>query len=85
MPFREAHHVVGKLVELAEGKGCALAELPLADMQGVERRITTGVYKFLSVDASVASRKTFGGTSPRNVRREANRWLKHLAQEGRDK
>jgi argininosuccinate lyase len=78
MPFREAHHVTGSLVALAEKHGCDLPELPLAAMQAVEPRITRDVYKVLSVEKSVASRVSFGGTAPRNVKREARRWLKLL-------
>ena len=78
MPFREAHHVTGSLVALAETEGCDLTELPLALMHRVEPRITKEVYKVLSVENSVASRVSFGGTAPKNVRREARRWLKLL-------
>jgi argininosuccinate lyase len=78
MPFREAHHVTGSLVALAEKQGCDLPELSLAAMQSVEKRITRDVYKVLTVEASVASRVSFGGTSPTNVKREAKRWLKLL-------
>ena len=78
MPFREAHHVTGSLVALAEKKGCGLEGLALADMQKVEPRITRDAYKVLTVEASVASRKSFGGTSPQNVKREAKRWFKLL-------
>jgi argininosuccinate lyase len=78
MPFREAHHVTGALVALAERQACDLPDLKLADMQGVEPRITGEVYKVLTVEASVASRKSFGGTAPSNVIREARRWLKLL-------
>ncbi|PZF77278.1 argininosuccinate lyase [Aestuariivirga litoralis] len=78
MPFRDAHHVTGSLVALAEQHGCDLPELPLAVMQSVEKRITKDVYKVLTVENSVASRTSFGGTSPRNVAREAKRWLKLL-------
>ena len=78
MPFRDAHHVTGSLVALAEKHGCDLPELPLAAMQSVERRITKDVYKVLTVENSVASRVSFGGTSPKNVKREAARWLKLL-------
>jgi len=78
MPFREAHHVTGALVALAEEKGCDLPALALADMQKLEPRITRDVYKVLTVEASVASRKSFGGTAPANVKREAKRWLKRL-------
>ena len=78
IPFREAHHVTGSLVAAAESKGCDLPQLPLADMQAVEPRITRDVYKVLTVEASVASRVSFGGTAPANVKREAKRWLKLL-------
>ena len=78
MPFREAHHVAGSLVSLAEKQGCDLPELKLEDMQSVEKRITKDVYKVLTVEASVASRTSFGGTAPANVAREAKRWLKLL-------
>jgi argininosuccinate lyase len=78
LPFRDAHHVTGKLVALAERKGCGLEDLSLADMQSAENRITRDVFTVLGVDASVASRKSFGGTAPANVKREAKRWLKSL-------
>jgi argininosuccinate lyase len=66
MPFRDAHHVTGSLVALAEkAEGCDLPELPLAAMQSVEPRITKEVYKVLTVENSVASRVSFGGTAPR--------------------
>ncbi|MDP1701576.1 MAG: argininosuccinate lyase [Aestuariivirga sp.] len=78
MPFREAHHVAGALVALAEKQGCDLPELKLEDMQKIEKRITRDVYKVLTVEASVASRTSFGGTAPANVARQARRWLKLL-------
>jgi argininosuccinate lyase len=78
MPFRDAHHVAGSLVALAEKQGCDLPELKLEDMQIIEKRITKDVYKVLTVEASVASRTSFGGTAPSNVAREAKRWLKLL-------
>ena len=78
MPFRDAHHVTGSLVALAEKAGVDLPELPLAAMQKVEPRITKDVYKVLAVESSVASRVSFGGTAPKNVKREARRWLKLL-------
>ena len=78
MPFREAHHVTGSLVAMAEAEGCDLPELPLKRMQSVEPRISKDVYKVLTVENSVASRVSFGGTSPKNVKREAKRWLKIL-------
>ena len=78
MPFRDAHHVTGSLVALAESQGCDLPELPLSAMQSVEKRITKDIYKVLTVESSVASRTSFGGTSPKNVAREAKRWLRLL-------
>ncbi len=78
MPFRDAHHVAGSLVALAEQQGCDLPELKLEDMQKIEKRITKDVYQVLTVEASVASRTSFGGTAPSNVAREAKRWLKLL-------
>ncbi|MGE0034401.1 MAG: argininosuccinate lyase [Xanthobacteraceae bacterium] len=81
MPFREAHHVTGRIVAKAAADGVPLHELPLAAMQSVEKRITKDVFAVLSVDNSVNSRVSLGGTAPKNVRREANRWLKALAKE----
>ena len=78
MPFREAHHVAGSLVALAEKQGCNLPELALADMQKIEPRMSKDVYKVLTVEASVASRTSFGGTAASNVTRESRRWLKLL-------
>jgi argininosuccinate lyase len=69
LPFREAHHVTGSLVRLAEEKGCSLAELPLAEMQRIEPRINEEIRGALSVEAAVESRTSFGGTAPANVRR----------------
>jgi len=78
MPFRDAHHVTGRIVAKAAEAGVPLEKLPLSAMQAVEPRITKAVYGVLSVDKSVASRKVFGGTAPNNVRAEAKRWLKRL-------
>ncbi|MFN4282934.1 MAG: argininosuccinate lyase [Alphaproteobacteria bacterium] len=71
LPFREAHHVTGSLVKLAETKGCELADLTLAEMQAADKRITKSVYGVLSVDKSVASRTSLGGTAPSRVRAAA--------------
>ena len=68
IPFRESHHITGRIVKLAEDKGCDLADLSLAEMQAVEPRITDGIFSVLTVEASAASRKSFGGTAPDNVR-----------------
>jgi argininosuccinate lyase len=80
MPFREAHHVTGRIVAAAEQAGVALEDLPLATMQGIEPRITKAVFRVLSVENSVRSRVSHGGTAPANVRREAKKWLKRLAK-----
>src|SRR5579863_8544724 len=71
LPFRKAHHVTGALVARAEALGCALAELPLREMQRVEKSITRAVFRVLTVERSVASRKALGGTAPANVARAA--------------
>jgi argininosuccinate lyase len=78
MPFREAHHVTGRIVAAASEKNAPLEKLSLAEMQAVEPRITQGVFEVLGVERSVRSRLSFGGTAPANVRREARRWLKRL-------
>jgi argininosuccinate lyase len=74
LPFRDAHHVTGRAVALAESRGCDLSELPLADLQGINSAITDKVYDVLTVEASVASRKSFGGTAPSEVRKQIAYW-----------
>ncbi len=78
LPFRDAHHVTGALVARAEALAVDLAGLSLAEMQAVEPRITAEVFGVLTVDASVASRTSYGGTAGDNVAREAARWLAAL-------
>ncbi len=78
LPFREAHHVTGTIVKQAESKGAALEDLSLAEMQTVEPRITKDVFSVLSVDASVRSRTSYGGTAPQNGRNMARRLIKRL-------
>ena len=78
LPFRDAHHITGTLVGMAEAKGVDLPELTLAEMQSVHGEITEDVYTVLGVENSVASRTSFGGTSPENVRREVARWKEIL-------
>ncbi len=78
MPFRDAHHVTGTLVALAEKKGCDLPDLTLEDMQGVHDAITKDVFDVLGVHNSVASRVSYGGTAPDNVRAQVARWQKVL-------
>ena len=67
IPFRESHHITGKVVKLAEGKGCNISDLSLAEMQAAEPRITQDVFKVLTPAASAASRNSFGGTAPASV------------------
>jgi argininosuccinate lyase len=81
MPFRDAHHVTGRIVGVASKQGVALHELPLKDMQAVEPKITAAVMDVLSVEASVKSRMSYGGTAPKNVRAQAKGWLKRLEKE----
>ena len=71
LPFRQAHHVTGTLVQLADQKNCTLAELSLADMRTVEENITDAVFDVLTVENSVKSRTSYGGTAPDNVRAQA--------------
>ncbi len=78
LPFRSAHHATGRLVALAEAKGIDLSALTLAEMQSIEPGITQDVFSVLTVEASVASRTSFGGTAPANVATQAARWLKVL-------
>ncbi len=67
VPFRQAHHITGRIVRLAEDQGCTLEELSLADLQAVDPRITAEVFGVLGTEASAASRTSFGGTAPANV------------------
>jgi len=81
LPFREAHHVTGRIVALAASRGVGLEELALAELESVEPRITPEVFSVLGVDRSVESRTSYGGTAPSNVRAQAEAWLKRLADE----
>ncbi|APO85915.1 argininosuccinate lyase [Marivivens sp. JLT3646] len=79
LPFRDAHHVTGALVAMAEKKGCDLPDLSLADMQSVHQGITDGVFGVLTVEASVMSRQSYGGTSPVRVREQIALWKEALS------
>ncbi len=81
LPFRDAHHVTGRLVGEASSRGIGLEALPLAVMQAEEPRITDAVFAVLGVENSVKSRTSYGGTAPDNVRTQAEAWLKRLAGE----
>jgi argininosuccinate lyase len=78
LPFRDAHHVTGALVKLAEDTGRDLPDLTLAEMQNVHGEITDAVYSVLGVHNSVASRTSYGGTAPANVRAQVARWKEVL-------
>jgi argininosuccinate lyase len=78
LPFREAHHVVGAVVKRAEALGLDLPSLPLAELQAIEPRITGEVYQVLTPQASVASRTSYGGTAPVQVRAQVQRWKDRL-------
>jgi argininosuccinate lyase len=80
LPFREAHHITGRIVATAAEQGIALDKLPLKAMQAIEPRIDKSVFAVLSAANSVKSRTVYGGTAPKNVRREAERWLKRLGK-----
>lgn len=82
MPFRDAHHVTGSIVKAAEDRGLDLENVPLDVMQAVEPKITDAVYSVLSVENSVKSRKSYGGTSPQNVAKMARAWVRRLEKEG---
>ena len=81
MPFREAHHVTGRIVAKAAADGVALHRLPLATMREIEPRITEEAVAALSVGASVRGRTSYGGTAPRNVRAQAKGWLRRLEKQ----
>jgi argininosuccinate lyase len=73
VPFREAHHIVGGAVKLAEERGCGLAELDLDSLRGIDDRVDERVYEILNVNASVRSRTSYGGTAPERVREQVAR------------
>ncbi len=81
MPFRDAHHVTGSIVAEAEKQGVDLADLPLEAMKKHDKRITKAVFSVLSVENSVKSRTSYGGTAPQNVMKSARSWLKRLEKE----
>jgi argininosuccinate lyase len=82
LPFREAHHITGRLVAISAAQKKGLEKLSLAEMQAVEPRISQDVFAVLGVENSVRSRTSFGGTAPRNVRIQAKLWLKRLKKLG---
>jgi argininosuccinate lyase len=81
IPFRDAHHITGHAVALAEQKGCGLDALTIEDFKAIDPRLDGRVYQVLSVEASVQSRKSYGGTAPENVLTQAARWRQALTGE----
>src|SRR6059058_1296996 len=81
MPFRDAHHIAGRIVAVASKAKLPLHQMPLKDMQAIEPEITKDVFGVLSVEASVKSRTSYGGTAPKNVLSQAKAWLKRLEKE----
>ncbi len=81
IPFRDAHHITGQVVALAEQKGCGLEGLTIEDFKLIDQRIDSRIHKVLSVEASVASRQSYGGTAPENVLTQAARWKELLTGE----
>jgi argininosuccinate lyase len=79
LPFRDAHHVTGRIVAEAAKRKVALEDVPLEAMQAIDPKITQAVFSVLSARASVDSRTSFGGTAPDNVRASAAIWLEKLA------
>lgn len=80
LPFRDAHHVTGRAVALAESEGVQLHELTLEQLQNIHEKITEDIYNVLSVDASVSSRTSYGGTSPENVKAQVAYWRERIAK-----
>ena len=78
IPFREAHHITGRIVSEAESRGCTLEELPLEAMQAAEPKIHQGIYDVLGVENSVRSRTSFGGTSPVRVAEQVAWWRERV-------
>jgi argininosuccinate lyase len=81
LPFREAHHVTGRAVALAESRKATLDKLTIDELKSIDGRITDGIFQVLSVQASVKSRTSFGGTAPQEVRRQIRYWAKRLKQD----
>jgi argininosuccinate lyase len=79
LPFRQAHHVTGAAVKRAEALGVGLEQLPLAELQALHPRVTEAVYKVLTPEASCASRQSYGGTAPEQVRARIAEWKTRLA------
>jgi argininosuccinate lyase len=80
LPFRDAHHVTGRAVALAESKKVDLSKLSLEDLQSINPGITDAIFGYLTVEKSVKSRQSFGGTAPQEVRRQIRYWKKRITK-----
>ena len=78
IPFREAHSITGSIVRLEKTKKCELEDLALVDLQAIESKITSSIYSIMSVESSVSSRNSFGGTAPSQVTVQLKKWKKKL-------
>ena len=83
MPFRQAHHVTGRIVALAASRGAELEQLSLEDLRTIDPAFEQDALDILAVEKSVASRTSFGGTAPRNVETQAEAWLARLRDDRR--
>jgi argininosuccinate lyase len=81
IPFRDAHHITGRIVAAAEAKGCGLDGLTIEDFKAIDQRLDSRIHKVVTVEASVAARKSYGGTAPENVLMQAARWKSALTGE----
>jgi argininosuccinate lyase len=81
VPFRDAHHITGRLVALAEEKACGLEGLTIEDFKSIDQRIDSRIHKVLGVENSVKSRTSYGGTAPDNVQAQVARWTEALTGE----
>jgi len=84
IPFRDAHHITGQVVALAEEKNCGLEGLTIEDFKTIDTRIDSRIHKVLTVEASVAARQSYGGTAPANVVAQAARWKTQLTGEAHE-
>ena len=81
IPFRRAHHITGSAVKRAEQLGVDLPQLPLKELQALEAGITEGVYQVLTPERSAASRLSYGGTAPSQVRHQISLWKERLSHD----
>ena len=80
IPFREAHKITGQIVKIAERNGCDLSDLSLGELQEVNQFINKDVYSVLSIKNSINSRDSYGGTSPKEVKKQIVNWKKKMSK-----